>query len=79
MHVTVVATGLGQQHSRPTKVVDNSEAIIDRDYRRLDQPTVLRNQEQYAQSQAPVMAKAVGDGPDMDYLDIPAFLRQQVD
>ena len=79
MHVTVVATGLGQQPSRPTKVVDNSDLAIDRDYRRLDQPTVMRTQEQYAQAQEPVMAKAVGDVPDMDYLDIPAFLRKQVD
>jgi cell division protein FtsZ len=79
MHVTVVATGLGQQHGRPKKVVDNSDLAIDRDYRRLDQPAIMRKQEQYVQPQEPVLAKAVGDVPDMDYLDIPAFLRKQVD
>jgi len=79
MHVTVVATGLGQPVGRPTKVVDNSDLAIDRDYRRLDQPTVIRKQEQYGQAQEPVLAKAVGEVPDMDYLDIPAFLRKQVD
>ena len=79
MHVTVVATGLGQALGKPTKVVDNSDLAIDRDYRRLDQPTIIRKQEQYGQAQEPALAKAVGDVPDMDYLDIPAFLRKQVD
>jgi hypothetical protein len=51
----------------------------DRDYRRLDKPTVMRKNDQYAPTREPVMAKAVGDIPDMDYLDIPAFLRKQVD
>ena len=78
MHVTVVATGLGQL-GKPTKVVDNSDLAIDRDYRRLDQPTIIRKQEQSGQTQEPALAKAVGDIPDMDYLDIPAFLRKQVD
>jgi len=79
IHVTVVATGLGQQHSRPTKVIDNSQNLIDRDYRRLDKPTVMRKNEHYVPSREPIMARAVGDVPDMDYLDIPAFLRKQVD
>jgi cell division protein FtsZ len=79
MHVTVVATGLGQEIGRPTKVVDNSDIMRDRDYRRLDKPTVMRRNDQYAPTREPVMAKAVGDIPDMDYLDIPAFLRKQVD
>ncbi|MEZ5491390.1 MAG: cell division protein FtsZ [Gammaproteobacteria bacterium] len=79
MHVTVVATGLGQEIGRPTKVVDNSDIMRDRDYRRLDKPTVMRKNDQYAPTREPVMAKAVGDIPDMDYLDIPAFLRKQVD
>jgi len=79
MHVTVVATGLGQQLKKPTKVVDNSDLAIDRDYRRLDQPTVMRKQEQHGQAQEPALAQAVGEVPDMDYLDIPAFLRKQVD
>ena len=80
MHVTVVATGLGQEINKPTKVVDNSEIVIDRDYRRLDQPTVMRQNDQNAPASEPVMAQAVGaEAPDMDYLDIPAFLRKQVD
>jgi cell division protein FtsZ len=79
MHVTVVATGLGQEHGRPTKVVDNSDIMLDRDFRRLDKPTVMRNNERTIPVREPIMAKAVGDIPDMDYLDIPAFLRKQVD
>ncbi len=79
MHVTVVATGLGQEPGRPKKVIDNSDIMLDRDYRRLDQPTVMRKNEQQGQSAERVMRRAVGEVPDMDYLDIPAFLRKQVD
>jgi cell division protein FtsZ len=38
MHVTVVATGLGQELNRPTKVIDNSDRILEPDYRELDKP-----------------------------------------
>ena len=74
MRVTVVATGLGSQHKKPTKVIDNTQKNQEPDYIDLDKPTVLRNQE----------AKHVVDEfndsrTDMDYLDIPAFLRRQAD
>ena len=74
MRVTVVATGLGDKHAKPTKVVDNTNKGITPDYRQLDKPAVMRRQ---ASSRA--SAAVVGADTDMDYLDIPAFLRKQAD
>ncbi len=80
LRVTVVATGLGRREAveepKPTKVVDNTavrKADGTPDYSQLDRPTVTR--------QAGNAAKKVdvADRPDMDYLDIPAFLRRQAD
>ena len=77
MCVTVVATGLGTEHSMPTKVVENSEVPPSTDYKQLDRPAIMRNRE--ASDRAPILAKALGAEADMDYLDIPAFLRRQAD
>ena len=77
MRVTVVATGLGSQHGRPMKVVDNTEVTAVTDYSELDRPAIMRNQE--AADRTHVTAKAMDTGADMDYLDIPAFLRRQAD
>ena len=73
MRVTVVATGLGDKHAKPTKVVDNTDRP---DYRHLDKPAVMRKQDF---SRAAAAAAVVGSDTDMDYLDIPAFLRKQAD
>ena len=77
MRVTVVATGLGSQHGRPMKVVDNTEVTAVTDYSEVGRPAIMRNQE--AADRTHVTAKAVDTGADMDYLDIPAFLRRQAD
>ena len=77
MRVTVVATGLGSQHGRPMKVGDNKEVTAVTDYTELDRPAIMRNQE--AADRTHVTAKAMDTGADMDYLDIPAFLRRQAD
>jgi cell division protein FtsZ len=80
IRVTVVATGLGGQMQKPTKVVDNTARTAETDYRQLDKPAVLRNRASGASvERGAAMAKAVGAEPDMDYLDIPAFLRKQAD
>lgn len=77
MRVTVVATGLGDKHAKPTKVVDNTDREITTDYRQLDKPAIMRRQ---GSSRAAAAAAAVvGSDTDMDYLDIPAFLRKQAD
>ena len=77
MRVTVVATGLASSHERPKKVVDNTDLDGTTDYRQLDTPTIMRKRK--AGERAPLMAQAIGAGADMDYLDIPAFLRKQTD
>ncbi len=77
MRVTVVATGLGGEQMKPKKVVDNTTSESETDYRQLDKPTVMRNRP--AADRNAAMAQAVGAETDMDYLDIPAFLRRQAD
>ena len=81
LRVTVVATGLGQAQSAQRgsdahvqKVVDNtaSQVNIEPDYAQLDRPTVIRKQ---ASGE-----NFTGMGEqDLEYLDIPAFLRRQAD
>ncbi|MFJ2461912.1 cell division protein FtsZ, partial [Pseudomonas neuropathica] len=92
LHVTVVATGLGAKIEKPVKVIDNTvhtsmaSAQVQQpaaarqeapavNYRDLDRPTVMRNQ---AQAGAAAAAK-MNPQDDLDYLDIPAFLRRQAD
>ena len=79
LKVTVVATGLGNPEV-PEVVVDNTvaQAALDGqvDYAQLDRPTWTRNQNQAVARQP---AEEEGEQPDMDFLDIPAFLRRQAD
>ncbi|RMK81188.1 cell division protein FtsZ [Pseudomonas aeruginosa] len=88
LHVTVVATGLGARLEKPVKVVDNTvqgsaaqaAAPAQREqqsvnYRDLDRSTVMRNQ---SHGSAATAAK-LNPQDDLDYLDIPAFLRRQAD
>ncbi|MFT4862915.1 MAG: cell division protein FtsZ [Pseudohongiellaceae bacterium] len=77
IRVTVVATGLGGTQVRPTKVVDNTTYGARADYSQLDKPAIMRNRPN--QERTRPLAKAVGSEKDMDYLDIPAFLRRQAD
>lgn len=85
--VTVVATGLASALTaaeKPTKVVDNTPRVPPRavDYHNLDKPTALRRQSASRpdpQAQAVYAAKAVGADVDMEWMDIPAFLRRQAD
>ena len=77
LRVTVVATGLGQAgkqqvEEQPVKLVVNKTANGEVDYGQLDRPTVLRNKPED-------VGKEKGKGNDLDYLDIPAFLRRQAD
>ena len=77
LRVTVVATGLGmcakKLAEKPSLVHVNHESMSDENY---DRPTILRNKNKAAQR-----AQTVGgnSAEDMDYLDIPAFLRRQAD
>jgi cell division protein FtsZ len=88
--VTVVATGLGgMQIEKPKKVVDNTikNPRTAADFHNLDKPAVLRKKESIRaraesnieQAETQPSQKAVGAESDMDFLDIPAFLRKQAD
>ena len=87
LRVTVVATGLGAKTDKPVKVVDNTttSAAPSRqqpaesstpNYRDLDRPTVMRNT---GQGNSAAAARLNQPAEDLDYLDIPAFLRRQAD
>ena len=78
MRVTVVATGLGldldTKQELPATLRRKLAGDGVPDYQQLDKPTVIRNK-----------AMMDGDGSssengrDLEYLDIPAFLRRQAD
>ncbi|EZQ19803.1 cell division protein FtsZ [Pseudomonas sp. G11-1] len=84
LRVTVVATGLGARMEKPVKVVDNTPApaaarqsdATAPNYRDLDRPTVMRNSNAGGSAAA---ARLTQPAEDLDYLDIPAFLRRQAD
>ena len=79
LKVTVVATGLGGDREKPTKVVDNTRTLDGTtDYNQLDRPAVLRRRA-VSQGNVAVDQSRDADEQDVDYLDIPAFLRRQAD
>lgn len=86
IRVTVVATGLGAE---VRKVVDKTEAkvVVDNtrgadgqpNYAALDRPPALRAKKPVQQTQSRSSSAAEAVDRDMEYLDIPAFLRKQAD
>lgn len=72
IRVTVVATGLGSVHARPTKVVDNTPKYdaIRRPIPRTDSGTG---------NTATKIDPLFEPDADLNYLDVPAFLRNQAD
>ncbi len=85
LRVTVIVTGLGDvrqrggispHHQHKAPLFDNRRGDGSLDYQQLDRPAVLRKQSVAPispQKSAPVQESL----PDVDYLDIPAFLRRQ--
>ncbi len=79
LRVTVVATGLGSKPASMAsdepkmRLVNNTDAdAVTPDYRDMDQPAYIRNKRLAA-------AGGADAGSELDYLDIPAFLRRQAD
>ena len=72
IRVTVVATGLGSVHARPTKVVDNTPKY---DAIRRPIPRTDRGTGNTATKIDPLFEPDA----DLNYLDVPAFLRNQAD
>lgn len=90
LRVTVVATGLGYKGTteKPKKVVDNTVSVEPTkkvpttvaDYAELDKPAHVRQKAAAAAAaEAANPSAASAKAKDMDYLDIPAFLRRQAD
>lgn len=79
--VTVVATGMGDDKvsavNTPVKLVAQKAATGDVNYDVLDKPTVIRQSKQDAR-ETRFGAQPKND-VDLDYLDVPAFLRRQAD
>ncbi|MFC3908972.1 cell division protein FtsZ [Legionella dresdenensis] len=83
MRVTVIVTGLGDnRNSRQTQQTSVSRNRIQEttrsdgslDYNQLERPAVMRKQ---AALSAAAAKNSTDSMPDVDYLDIPAFLRRQ--
>ena len=90
MRVTVIVTGLGdarqrgqqqdQQQSHRSRIMETTKSDGSFDYHQLDRPALMRKQAQNTLSTPNVLnvKKQSNDHvPDVDYLDIPAFLRRQ--
>ncbi|NOZ10664.1 MAG: cell division protein FtsZ [Gammaproteobacteria bacterium] len=75
MRVTMVATGIKQGHQKKPDYKVISGGVRQRDFESLDTPTVIRNRRS---GQAQVVERALDD-EEMEYLDVPAFLRRQAD
>jgi len=75
LRVTVVITGLNRQTDPiPQLNSDKIKADGSLDYRQLERPTIIRQQVTTAATSKPQVEQPPED---MDYLDIPAFLRKQ--
>ncbi|MFQ3230473.1 cell division protein FtsZ [Reinekea sp.] len=85
IRVTVVATGIGEAQpatiNKPKVAVDNTrKADGSVDYKKLERPTISRSMDAAASSATSNRdEKPVKGAKDLDYLDIPAFLRRQAD
>jgi cell division protein FtsZ len=84
IRVTVVATGIGevvaQPVTKPKVAVDNTRrADGSVDYKKLERPAVTRAAEESKPVEREQPQKTVKSAKDLDYLDIPAFLRRQAD
>lgn len=89
MRVTVIVTGLGdtrQRHPQPqqtgqrARLMETTRSDGSLDYHQLDRPAVIRKQAQSASATTTATKQNSSSGdsvPDVDYLDIPAFLRRQ--
>lgn len=91
LKVTVVATGLGRAKEQEVRVVSTGggrAATAPTDYSQLELPTAMRNRAEAEKSKRvteatrepePEMQNGRTGTDDMDFLDIPAFLRRQAD
>jgi cell division protein FtsZ len=84
MRVTVIVTGLGdarqrnqQPQSQRARMMETTKSDGSLDYQQLDRPALMRKQAQTTSHSPVSVKKQNSELPDVDYLDIPAFLRRQ--
>jgi cell division protein FtsZ len=83
VRVTVIVTGLGRKQTggvaSTNKLLDSTKSDGTVDYHQLEKPTVMRRHAASASSSvsAPVKSMVADMASEMDYLDIPAFLRRK--
>ncbi|AWN75352.1 cell division protein FtsZ [Legionella anisa] len=85
MRVTVIVTGLGDgrqryqqaqpQHGHRARLIETTRSDGSLDYQQLERPALVRKQAQANMSSS--IKQNSESIPDVDYLDIPAFLRRQ--
>ena len=80
LKVTIVATGLGKSLRPPSIAVDNTSLEGEPNYPDFEDPTWRRRGDAFrAQSAAPAIDPLSAPAGDIDFLDVPTFLRRQVD
>lgn len=86
MRVTIIVTGLGgerqrgqQPQSGKARLVESRRVDGSLDYQPLERPAVIRKQVTSGIESSADQKQGIDAVPDIDYLDIPAFLRRQED
>jgi cell division protein FtsZ len=81
IRVTIVATGLDHSidEEPPMKLVEASSKGVGGNYDQYDKPTVIRRGREMGEVPDRATAGRAAADSEMDYLDIPAFLRRQAD
>lgn len=85
VRVTVIVTGLGRKQtpmgagtSKGLEMTSKSDSTVD--YQQLEKPTVIRKHAPSSNASSPATTKVIADiTQELDYLDIPAFLRRKED
>jgi cell division protein FtsZ len=84
IRVTVIVTGLGRKQTSSTRVLESTRSDGSIDYNHLEKPAVMRKHAAAYSIASPSLAQAAAmksaapsASQELDYLDIPAFLRRK--
>jgi len=79
VRVTVIVTGLGRKQGQPgsVKLIDSTKADGSIDYHQLEKPAVMRRHAASNMQSKPTITSSSDSAQELDYLDIPAFLRRK--
>lgn len=79
IRVTVIVTGLGRKQGSPVKLIDSTRSDGSIDYHQLEKPAVMRRHAAMSNNSSHTQSKTIASdaASELDYLDIPAFLRRK--